>query len=101
VDGTWLHWGGDEDRIFDPPASQVALETDREVGASQSGRPFADELALTYPLAGRQVIEDFEGGLARLRLSNPWRRSPCGDQLVVRHFAVPSLLLDRTSRQKS
>jgi sugar lactone lactonase YvrE len=67
MDNTWGHWGGDDDGIIDPPVSEVGLVIAQQPGAARSGRLFADEIALTFPLAGRQIVDDFEG--ARLRLT--------------------------------
>jgi hypothetical protein len=45
----------------------VGLGIAQQSGAVRSGCLFADEIALTFPLAGRQIVDDFEG--ARLRLT--------------------------------
>jgi len=66
VDSTWGHWGGDDDGIIDPPVREVGLEVKKKPNAAFSGCLFADEIALTFPLASKQIVEDFEG--ARLRL---------------------------------
>jgi hypothetical protein len=70
VDSTWGHWGGDDNGIIDPPVSEMGLEVDQyeKTNAARSGRLFADDIALTFPLAGRRIVEGFEGARVRLTM---------------------------------
>jgi hypothetical protein len=71
VDNTWWHGSGsgDDDGIMDTPVSQVVLQVSLRTGAARSGRLFADEIALTFPVAGKQTVEDFESALVRMRMT--------------------------------
>jgi len=69
VDSTWGHWDGDNDGVIDPPITLVGLGIDQQPGTARTGRLFADEVALIFPLAGRQIVEDFEGMSVRVRMA--------------------------------
>lgn len=70
VDNTWWHddWGNN-DGIIDPPLRHVFVGIDPAIGASTSGRLFVDDLALTFPGVGRQIIEDFDSALAFVQMT--------------------------------
>ena len=101
-DSTWWHGGGDNDGVFDPPASRIGVAVEQRPGAAHSGRIFADEMALTFPMAGQQVIEDFEGDLVRLQLTmlgTPSTTVVVGDGPDANYQAIPFAMARREAQE--
>ncbi|MBI4333609.1 MAG: alginate lyase family protein [Chloroflexi bacterium] len=69
VDRTWSNFDGNDNGVMDLPVSQVAFQINRTAGGRQAGNLLVDDIALTFPSAGRLVVEDFEKVLARLDLT--------------------------------
>jgi len=53
---------------MDLPASQVALQISRAPNGVRSGRVLVRAIALTFPNAGRVVVEDFAGAYVALKM---------------------------------
>jgi hypothetical protein len=97
VDNTWWHSAGDNDGIIDTPISQVVLQVGQRTGAAGSGRLFADEIALTFPLAGKQTIEDFESalGMRMTTLGAPDTTVVLGDGMDSSNQLIPFAMARR------
>jgi hypothetical protein len=69
VDKTWSKSGaGNNDGVIDLPVSQIALQISRAPHGARWGRVFTREITLTFPNAGRVVVEDFAGAYVALRM---------------------------------
>jgi len=53
---------------MDLPVSQVALQISRTPNGARSGRVLVRDIALTFPNAGRVVVEDFAGAYVALKM---------------------------------
>jgi hypothetical protein len=74
VDGSWCHIDSPEDDCHDgylprSPVSEVGVGVSEHASGAKSGRIFVDEIALTFPQAGRRVINSFEDELLHLQLT--------------------------------
>ncbi|MBW2523805.1 MAG: alginate lyase family protein, partial [Deltaproteobacteria bacterium] len=60
VDGSWSHWGGNDDGVIDLPLDSLALQLDHETGGAAVGDVYVDDWRLTFPSSGEVVVEDYE-----------------------------------------
>ncbi|MGC4121848.1 MAG: alginate lyase family protein [Myxococcales bacterium] len=58
VEGSWSHYLGDADGVFDTPAKSLVLQIDGT--SAGSGALYVDDLHLVYPSAGDVLAEGFE-----------------------------------------
>jgi DNA-binding beta-propeller fold protein YncE len=96
VDNTWWHGGGNNDGVIDPPVRLIFLQLGPGIGAARSGRLFADDMALTFPLAGKQIVEDFEGVRVRVQMAGvPDTTVAIGDGIDWSNRPIPFAMARR------
>ncbi len=62
------HFLGNENGIFDAPLKLVSVQVGYQSGRPPAGTLYADDLTLAYPLAGEQILADFETDIRGVRL---------------------------------
>ena len=87
--GTWTHYLGNDDGIFDAPARRVAIDLKYVDGEPKTGSLFVDDIAVVYAGAGEVVASDFELYARGLRL---WMAGEAGTSLVTGEGLGPDLL---------
>jgi hypothetical protein len=98
VDSTWSHQMGNDNGIIDTPISQVVIQVAQRGSGTRSGRLFVDEITLTFPAAGKLVVEDFENALARVRmmmLGSPNTTIVIGDGFDAQNQTIPFAMARR------
>jgi hypothetical protein len=86
----WTHYLGDEDGVFDPPVLRASVELTHEDAGAAAGALYVDDITVTYPVAGAQLVEDFELLERALRLTMLGRP---GTTVVVGEGLGPDLLV--------
>jgi len=88
VDGTWAHWGGNDDGVIDPPLSRLVFQLNHDDGGASSGALWLDDWHLTFPNAGEVAAEDYERLAARTRI---WVVGQPGSTYVAAQGIGPDL----------